>query len=129
MLSQVKHVENLFFHCTFLADLRTMFISIPPESVRKPEVFWRFQRVKKWKIGFKWVNTIKKTFSCNTFQHSVAFHVVETIHLICTTSGLKWVKRTRSKCGKIRTRNYSVFGHFSRSGTLGPPYLMQCIII
>ena len=27
--------------------------------------------------------------------------------------------RIQSECGKIRTRKYSVFGHFSRSATFG----------
>ena len=30
-------------------------ISIPPENVRKPLVFWRFQRIKKWNTGLKWI--------------------------------------------------------------------------
>ena len=30
----------------------------PPENVRKPKVFWRFQEVQKWKIGIKWVKKV-----------------------------------------------------------------------
>ena len=30
-------------------------VSIPPENIRKLDVFWYFQGVKKWRIGVKWV--------------------------------------------------------------------------
>ena len=30
-------------------------MSIPPENIRKSELFSHFQRVKKWNIGLKWV--------------------------------------------------------------------------
>ena len=39
-----------------LIQFRLKFHWIPPENVRKPMVFWRFQGVQKWNIGLKWVN-------------------------------------------------------------------------
>ena len=39
-----------------LAILAQRSISISLASVRKPNVFWRFQGVKKWNTGLKWVN-------------------------------------------------------------------------
>ena len=31
-------------------------ISIPPENIRKPKVFWRFHGVQKWSTELKWFN-------------------------------------------------------------------------
>ena len=44
------------FNSIILIQFRLKFHWIPPENVRKPMVFWRFQGVQKWNIGLKWVN-------------------------------------------------------------------------
>ena len=54
-------------HCLLFYEAKIVFkqyspifkkcpIFIPPENIRKPELFWCFQGVYKWNIGWKWVN-------------------------------------------------------------------------
>ena len=38
------------------------YISVPPENVRKPSVFWRFQEVQKCNIGRIWGQVEKPCF-------------------------------------------------------------------
>ena len=43
-------IQPILYHC---------FLSIPPENIRKPEVFRCFQGVQKENCGLKWVKTKK----------------------------------------------------------------------
>ena len=55
-------------------------ISISPENVRKPLVFWRFQGVEKFDTGLKWVNSSKAPYHitlnslCNLFYPTIFQH-------------------------------------------------------
>ena len=59
-----------------LTHFMPLSLSIPPESITKPLLFWCFQGVSKETTGMKWVNTISNTF----IQFSHGFHIV----LLCT---------------------------------------------
>ena len=51
-------INNWVTHCFICSKpiFNQCSASIPPENIRKPEVFWCFQGVQKWYIGWKWVN-------------------------------------------------------------------------
>ena len=46
-----------------------LHIYIPPENVRKPNVFWRFQGVYNWNISLKFV---KFSFQNQIFQKQIS---------------------------------------------------------
>lgn len=54
---KIQHIILVFLSTT-VTFFAPMLHSIPPECVRKSELFWRFQGALKWIIGKKWVKYI-----------------------------------------------------------------------
>ena len=65
---------HVLLHCFNLSDERLAELHnpiyhkipfLPPENVKKPLVFWRFQRMERWNIGLK---RVKKYWCCYTMK-------------------------------------------------------------
>ena len=57
IIAKLRPHTHVFFICLMHAtklNLSHCSISIPPENVRKSEVFGYFQRVQNWNIDLKW---------------------------------------------------------------------------
>ena len=61
-------------------------LSIPPENVWKPNVFWRFQGVYKGSIDLKWVNRFKVSY----FFVSLVIMIIRIIRIKISLLKLFW---------------------------------------
>ena len=84
---KLNHERNLkeLIQLYILTHSFPMFLFIPPENIRKPEVFWCFQGVKKRKIRRKCVNKLT--------EYKIAFNPL--IHNVS-----KWSDTLQKSCKK-----------------------------
>ena len=84
-------------------------ISIPPENIRKPKVFWRFQGVQKWSTELKWFNLEK------LITHRTVIGILLLLLLSCSCSLAPDLMTTYWFCNFSAAAADNLGPHFLRS--------------
>ena len=54
---------------------------MPPENIRKPEVFWCLQGVQKGTYGIKWVKDVWKQYKYYTWHQQYFDDVIKSVKI------------------------------------------------
>ena len=96
-------------------------ISIPPENIRKPKVFWRFQGVQKWSTELKWFNLEK------LITHRTVIGILLLLLLSCSCSLAPDLMTTYWFCNFSAAAADNLGPHFLRSKFM--KYFLEDLLI